>query len=129
MFELAIQSGADPAERIPATPFGTPRSRHLEHRNSLLRVLHYGAFDALPRTAREERPDSPVPVREGAAGRRSRRGSPLAMFDVGDVAGAARAGILSLSVDAVRWYCLRSRRSPTELADLYGELSVRMLSS
>jgi AcrR family transcriptional regulator len=49
-------------------------------------------------------------------------------FEIDDVPAAANA-ILSLCIDITRWYTPRSRWSPSRLAELYADLSLRMIQS
>jgi AcrR family transcriptional regulator len=53
-------------------------------------------------------------------------GAESGAFTVTDPRTAARA-VLSLGVDVARWYTGRSRQTPTELGQEYGELVLRML--
>jgi AcrR family transcriptional regulator len=54
------------------------------------------------------------------------RGVAVAVFDVPDIPGTARA-LLSLTIDVARWYRSSGRQAPEDIGRLYADLAARMV--
>jgi AcrR family transcriptional regulator len=116
--------GASSAQQRLAALVRAFARRHAEH-HTVARVSHYemGALtpehraivaDLRRRTERIIQETIADGVRDGA-------------FSVPDVPGTALA-ILSLSIDIARWFQYERSRSADQVADLYAQLALRMLS-
>jgi AcrR family transcriptional regulator len=123
VFEAGLQLERSPTCRLRDAISGFARW-HAENQ-AIARVVQY-ELEALSRDGQRE-------IRGLRARFEKRlideleRGVTTGDFVVGDARGVATA-MFSLCIDVARWYSPRSRRSPSEIGSLYGDLCVRMVS-
>lgn len=123
IMQQAFESSSEPLDRLHAMVSGFSRWHAVNSRVG--RIVQY-EFDALTPDHRAEvagyRRAIEALMRDALTS-----GVDEAVMEVADIKGTAMA-ILSLSIDAVRWYLPEGRVSPDDLAALHADLVLRMVA-